>query len=301
MLVVITIIGLLVALLLPAVNAAREAAKRTHCSNNLKQLGLAIHSYEGAVGRFPAGRLGCDSTGDLMDHFYCKPNLPSTEKVGASGFVLLLPYLEETGLASQLDVANGGLWNDNVNDLDWYYDRYTTTEKAIAVKQQPAVMVCPSDDSRVISEVYPPVKAATGNYAFVQGSLGPDSPEHIVKFENNGPFLYAIPRLARHVRDGLSHTMMVGEVIHTDQWESTNVWTYALVHADCLRTTRNPLNTPAGEGIALNRQNGAFASRHPGGALFVFGDGHVRFTSEEIDLHAYQSSSTIRNRDDAGT
>ena len=66
------------------------------------------------------------------------------------------------------------------------------------------------------------------------------------------------------------------------------------MHADCLRTTRNPLNTHPGEGIMLHGQNGAFASRHPGAAIFVLADGHVKTLGDQMALSVYREYSTIR-------
>lgn len=290
LLVVIAIIGLLVALLLPAVQAAREAARRTSCTSQQRQIGTAILVYENSVGRFPPGRVGCDDTGDQMTLSVCPPGLRPEQKTGASGFVVLLPYLEENALFEQLDIAHGGLWNRNVDNLYWYQNQ----AKYTGIKQRVTLFCCPSSTVPIISNVYSPVLAATSNYAFVQGTLGPDSPLHQVKYENNGMFLYVIRRAARQIRDGLSQTIMLGEVIMSDTWESSNTWSYSLAHADCLRTSRNPINTRPGDGIVLQRQNGAFASHHPGGANFVFADGHVELLDEGIDLITYQSISTIR-------
>jgi prepilin-type processing-associated H-X9-DG protein len=233
-----------------------------------------------------------------MDHFHCPPGLTAKQKTGTSGFVVILPQLEQQALYDRLDVADGGLWNDNVSDLGWYRYDYT---KAVAVRQRPDVFVCPSDTAKAISTVFPPIRAATGSYAFVQGSLGPDMPAEKVKYENTGIFLYAIPRRLSEVTDGLSCTFMIGEVVASDTWESSNIWTYALVHADCLRSTRNPLGTSPGGGESLNRQNGAFGSRHPSGALFAFGDGHVLFVSDSIDVAAYQALSTIQGSETSGS
>lgn len=296
LLVVIAIIGILVALLLPAVQAAREAARKTSCSNNLRQVGLALAVHESAISRFPPGRIGCDDTGDLMSHPVCRPGLAPAEKTGASGFVNLLPHLDEQALFDRLDVAHGGLWNRNVNDLYWYQD----LDKCMAIKSRVGLFVCPSDPANAVSDVYTPVLAATGSYAFVNGSLGPDAPPHVAKFDNNGMFVYVTPRTTRQLRDGLSKTMAVGEVILADTWESSNTWTYALVHADCLRSTRNPLNTTPGSGILTNRQNGAFGSHHPAGALFLFADGHVAYLSNNIDLVTYVAASTIRGSEIGG-
>jgi prepilin-type processing-associated H-X9-DG protein len=98
------------------------------------------------------------------------------------------------------------------------------------------------------------------------------------------------------VLDGLSTTMFAGEVImaHTDL--SENLWTLGSRHESTMRTTENPVNTEPGTGITTSPYgiplNGAFASRHPGGANFVFGDGHVTFISENINLATYRALST---------
>ena len=107
--------------------------------------------------------------------------------------------------------------------------------------------------------------------------------------------MYARKRKPTDITDGLSHTFFVGEVKAADQWESSNIWTYGRLHADTLRTTRNPLNTPPGEGVISNRRNGAFGSHHPGGAAFAFGDGRVEFISDSIDNEIYQSAAAIRD------
>src|SRR5262245_4357206 len=86
LLVVIAIIGLLIALLLPAVQAAREAARRGKCSNNLKQLSLAMLSFESAWKRFPHGRKGCDGINDGV----CAQQLTYKQRDGASAFVHIL-------------------------------------------------------------------------------------------------------------------------------------------------------------------------------------------------------------------
>ena len=289
LLIVIAIVGTLLALLLPAVTAARESARRTACIGNLRQIGLAVLSYETVHNEFPAGRVGCDDTGDEMRIDVCPPELPAEEKTAASGFVRLLPQLEEQTLFDQLSIETGGLWNRNVDDLSWYAD----PEKCKGIKQRPSCLVCPSDASAPISDVYFPVLAATSSYALMQGKLGPDSPSHQVKFFNDGMFLYVKARRQRQIRDGLSSTAMLGEVRFSDTWESSNTWTYALANADCLRNTRNPLNTVPGTGVMLERQNGAFGSYHPGGTVFCFGDDRAAFLSTEIDNAIYQGLATI--------
>ena len=89
---------------------------------------------------------------------------------------------------------------------------------------------------------------------------------------------------------------------------SMNSWPVAIAYLSCLRSTNNPLNTPAGSGGMVSIANsgvsglpstatGAFGSRHPAGANFAFGDGHVKFIAEQIDLQTYQSLSTIFGQD----
>ena len=220
----------------------------------------------------------------------CSDTLTPEEKNGASGFVSILPQLEQSSLHDALSVGAGGLWNRDVDDLVWF-EMYTRKREGILA--QLPVYWCPSETGERTSEVYQPVVAATSSYAFCNGSLGPDNLVNVTKYENNGPFLYVTQRGHASIRDGHSNTLFVGEVLRPDVWESSNVWTYAIANADSLRTTTNPLNTPPGDGITIERRNGAFGSSHPGGGNFVYGDGHVEFMSDSIELDLYQSLSTI--------
>jgi prepilin-type processing-associated H-X9-DG protein len=221
----------------------------------------------------------------------CPPGLPPEKKAAASGFIEILPQLEQQALYNQLAVDHGGLWNRNVNNIAWYYD----SAKQQAVQRQVSLFICPSDDANPLSDVYAPVIAATANYVFMQGTLGPASSADKVttRYENNGLFVYVKRRKAREATDGLSNTLMLGEVIMPDTWESSNAWTYARQNADALRTASNPLNTLPGDGMMADRQNGAFASRHPGGAIFAYGDAHVTFVNDDIAMPAYQALATF--------
>ena len=98
-LVVISIIGLLIALLLPAVQGARQAARSSQCLNNLKQIGLGIHQYEGVYGQLPTGRLNKG---------------PSVLEYCRSVFVAILPYMEQTPLYNQVNLS---LWSTDVANL----------------------------------------------------------------------------------------------------------------------------------------------------------------------------------------
>jgi prepilin-type processing-associated H-X9-DG protein len=215
---------------------------------------------------------------------------------GASGFVSILPQLEMQRLHDQLDVARGGLWTKNTDDLTWLY---SFPAKAEGIKVRVPLYVCPSDTSDPLSEAYQGIVAATASYAFVQGTVGPGSItvtalKSVARYENDGMFLYVTRRRASEIADGLSGTLMIGEVRLAHDYSSINLWTYARTYADALRTTANPLNTPpeAGE-FRDGRQNGAFASEHPGGAVFAYADGHVEFLHDDIELWTYRALSTI--------
>ncbi len=266
LLVVIAIIGILIALLLPAVQAAREAARRSQCSNNLKQLALALHNYEGAFKVYPPGRIGCDGA--------CSPaNGPST-----SGFVMILPFMEQQALYDQFGTFPSGV---------------PSSLPASVLTTRPEAFVCPS---ATMPELYTPSSGsewATNCYALCAGHYGPTyGISGQTKWLNSGLFLYRDPVDPAMIGDGLSHTIMLGEVIDGHVPGHTNRWPTAGRHVDSLRTTDNPVNTLPGEGVTYsnygNPCNGAFGSRHPGGANFAFSDGSVHFVSETIDLALYR-------------
>jgi prepilin-type N-terminal cleavage/methylation domain-containing protein/prepilin-type processing-associated H-X9-DG protein len=282
LLVVITIIGILIALLLPAVQSAREAARRASCTNNLKQLGLALLSYEGTLKVFPPGRVGCDGITDGP----CKDN-PDYQRVGTSGFVMILPQLEQTALYDQFNFRNG----------PWLSSGGTSMAvNATAISTHLGVMRCPSDTSQNF-RTSGTTNISVGSYAFCQGTNGPTAGMAAsAKVFNTGVFLYKTTLPASAIRDGLSNTIFLGEVLYGDKVESSNQWTVGSRHLDCMRNTENPLNTPINKGNVLDaygyKANGAFGSEHLGGAMFAFGDGHVTFYSENMALNVYRSMST---------
>jgi prepilin-type N-terminal cleavage/methylation domain-containing protein len=195
LLVVIAIIGVLVALLLPAVQAAREAARRSQCSNNLKQIGLALHNHLSAKRVFPAGRLGCD--GEVGTP--CG-GVAAEDRVGPSGFVALLPFLEQQPLFNQFaigDFVDGPWLTAAGSSTTAWIPRYVE-----ALKSRPEVFVCPSDNPELCCPTYggdiivgkshflrPDDCAATGNYAFSLGTDGPPANGQM-KFRNDGAFFF---------------------------------------------------------------------------------------------------------------
>ncbi|QDU61771.1 Type II secretion system protein G precursor [Planctomycetes bacterium Pan216] len=285
LLVVIAIIGILVALLLPAVQQAREAARRSQCQNHLKQIGLALENYESTHNIYPPGRLSCDGTSSAP----CT-TLRSHERQGTGGLVFLLPELDRQALYDSFNLKVG-LYHSSGSPFVSTWEAMNTT----ALRTTVQIYVCPSDTFNRLNSA----QRAVGSYAFVTGTNGPSQGiNSAVKFFNNGPFYYVSGTRRADIKDGLTKTMMVGEVVAPDTPESSNTWTLGSRHQDSLRSTNNPLNTLPEEGITFDSYgtlvNGAFASRHPGGGHFVFGDGSVAFLSEEMDLGVYRALSTIK-------
>ena len=277
LLVVIAIISVLAALLLPAIQASREAARRARCTNNLRQFGIGLVDYALRRGDYPTG-------------YTCDPTDSQADLRGTSGFVALLPYLEQRSLYDQLDnsVTLGSSQGMALN--------------AEALSTRPPIFVCPSDvsQSTVHAGSFQPqsadVSLATCSYALVHGTKGPNFAIDDVKYRNSGVFGYEQAFSPQDVRDGLSNTIFIGEVIDSDLPASYNFWALAYRHESTLRTTENPLNSPPGTGDVYSSYgvplNGAFGSRHPGGGLFLYGDGRVEFLGENVDLSIYRALST---------
>lgn len=313
LLVVIAIIGILVALLLPAIQAAREAARRSSCVNNEKQIGIGLLNYEITHKKFPAGRHGCDASNDPTIKG-CEAT-PKIERSSMSGFVKILPYIEEQALYDRLNTKDPNyllspytiIWPNPLGAADAEGPTLTvwaSPDLQEAVHQRPQVYVCPSAGSEPESQwaIYEDAayRPATGDYALCMGHRGPswNRDFYAVKTKNSGIFFYIREIAVREIVDGTSKTLFGGEVVESHSLDSSNIWTRAERHLDGMRTTDNPLNTPPGEPLWHYKRvgatdayhaNGAFASMHPSGANFLYADGHVDFVSENIDLETYQA------------
>jgi prepilin-type N-terminal cleavage/methylation domain-containing protein/prepilin-type processing-associated H-X9-DG protein len=303
LLVVITIIGILIALLLPAVQIAREAARRMQCSNNQKQMTLAMLSFEQANKVFPAGRLGCDTSSAPE----CAKPPRNTGFSGASVFAQILPQLDMQPICDSLDLNDKAvgypIWAFTWPVNNWYVDT-----RPVGLAARPSVFVCPSDLANPVAEqvdkypapASPALGLATGSYAGVGGTKGPGGGGG--KYDNNGMFFYLRQINASEVSDGLSATLFVGEACGASEKKWPILWTYGERELG-LRMTTNPLNTPPGEGVvdpgntSYGALNGAFGSYHPGGANFGYGDGHVEFLADSIDFTLYQALSTRAGED----
>jgi prepilin-type N-terminal cleavage/methylation domain-containing protein/prepilin-type processing-associated H-X9-DG protein len=290
LLVVIAIIGILIALLLPAVQAAREAARRMQCCNNLKQLCTAIANYESNLRVFPPGRTGCD----ISSSGICADTAAHEERRSAtSGFALLLPYLENQQLFDGLRFRTGAVYPDSSACGAWTENQagawYDSIESYLL--ERPQVFVCPSELSEPTAHFGVHAQmCATGHYAFVTGTIGPGASGN-TKYDNDGVFMYRVLIKPSDVTDGLSNTMFVGEVTEVDDAGCANCWVAASRYSDSLRSTWYAINTPQELGHS-KYGTGGFSSLHPGGCNFGFGDGHVDFISENIDIYAYRAMST---------
>ena len=135
LLVVIAIIGVLVALLLPAIQAAREAARRSQCGNNLKQIGIAIANFENAHKEYPPAATERMIPLTVPPYYTGDPN----DEKGASGFVMILPYMENSSLYDACDWEHGGIWNEGVPSPSW-----RDAQRTEVIQTRPPSYVCPS-------------------------------------------------------------------------------------------------------------------------------------------------------------
>jgi prepilin-type N-terminal cleavage/methylation domain-containing protein/prepilin-type processing-associated H-X9-DG protein len=309
LLVVIAIIGILVALLLPAVQAAREAARRMQCVNRLKQVTLAALNYESTHKELPPGRLGCD--GDTAP---CARPAGPLQQHGASVFVELLPFMEQQPLYDQFGVETRMIWSPGT--WDW-----NNAQVAQAIGTQLDELSCPSDGERQPYADYQHnvpanIRVATGSYAGVMGDVGPpigndyynrvDSRGKVyhTKYNNTGIFFYAKPIKLRQITDGTSNTMFFGETILGHLREHSNLWTNGNRGTSSMRSTFYAPNTlPELVQLKLPSENShaGFNSFHPGGLNFSYGDGSVDYITDDTDLAVYRAKSTRSPEADVAT
>jgi len=281
LLVVITIIAILVSLLLPAVQNAREAARRLECRSNLKNVAMAFVAYENVKGHFPPGRLDCDGSSA------CGPG-----NNNLSALALILPHIEQESLFDSMD---DGIPVGSGDPAVWY----AIPANQAFVKTPIKVYLCPSDPSPVYNTDDGGREMATASFAMCMGSLGPSDSANGHKYDNNGMFFYRKTFARANIRDGLSNTIFLGEALGAHPQfpsGSRNMWAVGLRLQEGLRSAANPLNSRPdfGQtwGAANTGRNGAFISAHGGGASFAFGDGHVVFLDENIGFFAYKAMAT---------
>ncbi|NNJ26806.1 DUF1559 domain-containing protein [Alienimonas chondri] len=208
LLVVIAIIAILVSLLLPAVQQAREAARRSQCQNNLKQIGLAMHNYHGAFNTFPTARGGTQV--DNATLYGAAPG--ATESSNSSRLawtVGLLPYLDQTALWNQISKplavkADGTVQTPAFAPMG---PRPWATTYGPWLVQVPALL-CPTDGAPVVSQADTNYAVNWGDNGRGNGASNLTSPQST----NRGPFGYFAWRGLRDLRDGTTSTILVGEI-----------------------------------------------------------------------------------------
>lgn len=277
LLVVIAIIGVLIGLLLPAVQKVREAAARSQCQNNLHQIGLALHSYHDGQGVFPSG-------------YRCQPVNPTNPDQTAPGWgwaALLLPYLEQVNLAQQ---TNFKLPVEDPTNL---------AGRTTIVKPY----VCPSDRSTGLFTIYDKnhtalAQAVTNSYAACHGT-GVDLDEELDDF--NGMFSRNSRVRLADVTDGTSNTIAIGE---RGSFFTQTPWAGAVSFGTTRVTPGAPGNNPAAVEDAptqtlvhvavhsLNDPNSDpedFFSPHTGTGNFLFVDGSVRSVGAWVSISVLQA------------
>ena len=273
LLVAITIIGLLVALLLPAVQAAREAARRIGCSNNLKQIALAALNYESVWSILPRGGFLQSPAAGVGP-----VNPDGSLNVSGNLFLSLLPHLEQRALFNAM--------NFDVN----LFTAINATVSATGVN----TLWCPSDpgvgDPRTVPDgsFYDP-GPFTMQYSSYSGCMGTWWMLPKNNSRMNGPYLGegAIPLAS--ITDGLSQTIALGEhtraILGPDDQLEYHWWASGLF-GDTLFISLYPMN-PQRTMADFPDIGGAYtlaaSSQHPGGCNFAFVDGSVRFLKESID------------------
>ena len=271
LLVVIAIIAILISLLLPAVQQAREAARRTQCKNNLMQMGLALHNYEMTYERLPPGSVD--------------PNRPIRNEPKGYHFgwmVQLLPYLDQVSVFQHFDPKVG------------IYDAKNKSAGDVRI----SVLLCPSNANVGRGGGMPGQTTYAGCHNDVEAPIDVD---------NNGVMFLNSSVRNRDIRDGASNTIFIGELsdLAADLgWASGTKATLRNASGGIAGAAamwgRGALPVPAappaaGGAEALLLQVGGFGSSHVGGAQFAIGDGSVRFISQNINPGTFKN---LANRAD---
>jgi prepilin-type N-terminal cleavage/methylation domain-containing protein/prepilin-type processing-associated H-X9-DG protein len=270
LLVVIAIIGVLVAILLPAVQASREAGRRSQCANNLRQIGVGLLNYHSAAGSFPPGltdrRTGANPQGKQLSWIVC-----------------LLPFIEENAVYAQFDKTKG----------------YNKQENRRAGGTVINTLLCPSTAFLASDRTGPTTGDANHNgvwnagedlaFADYGGNFGFSG---LGKPYMNGVLVYEKPIAIRQITDGTSHTLIVAEdtgrgASYAGEW----------ANGENIFDTSGPIND---QSLPQYRwADNEIWCDHPSGVNLLFCDGSVRFTDEQTELEVIAAICT-RNGDEIG-
>jgi prepilin-type N-terminal cleavage/methylation domain-containing protein len=303
LLVVIAIIGVLVALLLPAVQAARESARRSQCTNNLKQVGIAMQGYHDTYKRLPAGARSC---------------------CWGTWQVEILPFIEQQQLANLYSPMPE---NEQYFDPDFRYDALNLShnppvQNLEVVKTRIASLTCPSDepqsDSRGVT--FHNYVANFGNTNHIGWDhLGPSNPAY-VKYQGS-PFIgddwnVKHQRVVkfREISDGLSNTLLAAETVQGQGGDlrgftwwgwSAGFEAFAVPNATDPDTMQQAascnglieVNPPCNAQTPGNYFKAMARSRHLGGVNVVLCDSSVRFVADQVDLATWRAASTTQGEE----
>lgn len=324
LLVVMAVIGILVSLLLPAIQAARESSRRMSCTNNLRQLGIALHNHENSLREFPSG---------VIRRKWDKQPTWSAGHWAWGVFANLLPYIEQSSLHDQLHLDKPLLGAPPAFQI--------LPEHRGLVSKSVGLFLCPSDFARVLDERYRPLNyvACLGSgVKTVTQSAGTDRDADGVFFANSRT-------RPRDIVDGLSNTIVfsettlgrgspgpdgftvTGPAVNPQEvwaalmpWEVTaltdtscqsagafgvtrgNTWAATSHLSGFFNTYLSPNSRRADCIIHFRFSPGwvAARSRHPGGVNVAFADGAVRFVSDSVDLSVWRSLSTRQSGEVVG-
>jgi prepilin-type N-terminal cleavage/methylation domain-containing protein len=275
LLVVIAIIAILISLLLPAVQQAREAARRTQCRNHLKQIGLALHNYHDQYSVFPPG----NGLSTLSPDAGRNVNLTTANRAAAYGWATyILPQLDQAPLFNQL----------NVNGLELVRLMQNAALRPLA-QTKISVYLCPSDTAPDLNDqrgftnaIFGDTAVASASYVGVHGTRWAHADDWIInRTDPFGVFWPGSKVSLKDITDGSSNVFLVGE----RNWENLSaIWIGTRNYTgngdvglrQHLGITNWKINLPG------NNSPRAFHSNHSGGAHFLLGDGRVQFISENI-------------------
>ncbi|WP_425618529.1 DUF1559 domain-containing protein [Anatilimnocola sp. NA78] len=316
LLVVIAIIGVLVALLLPAVQAARESARRMSCGNNIKQLALALHNYQDSLGKLPPAGLGLAS---------CRGAGSETIGLNTSGWTMTLPYFEQTALYAKYDFNQcASVFKQTGNTATLQGDPVTSGNAAV-VSTRLKVFNCPSDNGNPLlregadGSSHYIIKAGSGfsgaktNYDFATN--GPTECTQTWESYGNNRRMFGNQSSSKieDAKDGSSNTIMLCETTF-EVWDGrAPAWGYR----GWVQVGIDPVGKNSPQGINIwpccpwnswgsspipgkhgkLGEWGSSGSLHPGGAMFALTDGSVRFLSQNITSTTLEALATANGGD----
>ncbi|MFO0950723.1 MAG: DUF1559 domain-containing protein [Isosphaeraceae bacterium] len=315
LLVVISIIGVLVALLLPAVQSARESARRAQCTNNLKQIGLGMNNYLSQFNAFPPAKIYSGSA--------TLSNGPRGNVLNTTAFTMMLGFIEQTVLLHAYNFAqasSNSAWYPAtpVPNLNVFGSAQANTT---VVGTMLAVFHCPTDDEPARVDSDPTGKSAYSRANAMRASYLCSSAVY-TEYNNPGPALTGMPQrnyrgaffndistAPADIKDGASNTLLVGESRQTKMYEAFGPYWGAGPHTSTHGRILPPTDGFArfwlpnaswgnNDGPGTNPRNlpyaWVFSSTHPGGINVVMCDGSVKFIKNTINTATWWGLATIR-------